>query len=692
MIARLIRAALAIALSASMIAGAPVYGQSQGQQAQQSSSQSSGDQAQQSPSQPAEAQPQQGQVPVQPPLGSNPFKLSLGPDYSHGKSAFPNIIGPYAPLHLEHAQFINSPHVEQLIKDGKMYLSLQDAISLALENNIDINVERFVPWIAETDVLRTLSGGEARGLSGTGTASTLGAPTAGTFDPVLTSTLSWERTSIPVSNPFLSGVGNTTALTAITNNVAQANFSYSQAFHTGTSFSIAFDNNRESTTSPGTLFNPFIQSTTIYTVQQPLLNGFGLLPNTRFILEAKNTKLVADSQLSMQVMTTVAAVETDYWELVYARESVNVQEAAVRTSQKLYDDNTKQVNIGTLAPLEVTRANSQLASDQQNLIVAQTTALQQQTILLNAITKNPMVPYLQGVDVVPTDEIPAPRPPDNLSLQEAVNAAWANRPEILQAQLNLKSDAIEVKATRNSLLPVVNLFGQYQQAGLGGNLISLQASTYGPDLTSPIVDANGVPITVNGGNVYVSEPLSYSTSTKPGGLGDALQQVWDNNFPTYAVGLNISIPIRNRSAQADSARALLQERQAETQYRQTQNTIIVNVRNAMIALQQDRARVDAASKARVLAAETLDADQKKYQLGATTTFQVIQDQRDLTSAQGTEIRARADLIEAQVNYDQAEGATLAVNNISVGDAKAGHIYNPPNIPGTPSNRLPGGGQ
>jgi outer membrane protein TolC len=619
------------------------------------------------------------------------FNLSYGRDYSKGTRWFPQVFAPYKPIKVDKPQFVNnSPRINDLIKDGKLYLSLQDAIGLALADNVDITVERYVPWIAETDILRTLSGGTARGLNGTGTASTLGTIPVVGFDPVFTSNLLWERSSFPVSNPFLSGLGTTTALLSITNNIAQVNFGYSQAFHTGTSVSITWDTTRESTTSPGTIFNPFVQSTVTYTVQQPLLNGFGKLPNTRFIVEAKNTKLVADSQLQQQVMTTVAQVETDYWELVYARENVNVQDSAVGTAQKLYGDNQKQVQIGTLAPLEVTRAESQLATNQQNLIVAQTTAQQQQSVLLNVITKNPMAPNLQGIEVIPTDEIPAPRGADNLSLQEAVNEALTKRPEILQTQLNLKNDKIEIKATRNSLLPIANLFGQYQQTGLGGNLLTSSATSFGADTEAPVVNAGGTPVLVGGQPVYVSEPLTFNSSTLPGGLNQALTQVYQNDYPTYLVGLNVTVPFRNRSAQADAARALLNERQLETQYQQTQNTIFLNVRNAMIALQQDRARVDAASKARILAQETLDADGKKYQLGATTTFQVIQDQRDVTSAQGTEIRAKADLIEAQINYDQAMGRTLEINNISVGDAKAGSISASPNIPGTPSSQLPAG--
>jgi outer membrane protein TolC len=639
----------------------------------------------------------QGQTsgPISVTVNSTPLTLSSGPYYGKGKSWFPDIIAPYTPLHIDHPQFVNSPKINQLIRDGKMYLSLRDAIALALENNVDISVAQYAPWVAQTDILRTLSGGAARGAAGTGTAQVLGSIPTATFDPVLTSQLSWQRSAIPINNPLLSGTGVTSSqLQALVNYTAQANFTYSQAFHTGTSISVSWFNTRGSSNSGQALFNPFVQSTATFFIQQPLLNGFGLLANTRFIIEAQNSEKIAESQVEQQVMTTITQVQTDYWELVYARENVNVQQAAVRTSQKLYGDNQKQVNIGTLAPIEVTRADSQLATNQQNLIVAQTTALQQQTVLINAISKNPMDPVLQGVKIIPTDDIPAPPPTENLSLQQAVNEAWTKRPEIKQAQLNLKNLGIEVKVTRNSLLPTANLFGEYQATGLGGNFVatSQTATSFIADTNAPLVNSGGQPILVNGVPVYLGTPLAFTqtSSITPGGLGDALQQIADRRFPTYAVGMNITLPIRNRAAQADAARALLNERQTQTTYQQTQNTIMLDVRNTMIALEQDRARVDAASRASVLARETLDAEQKKYQLGASTTFLVIQDERDMTSAEGTEIRAKADLIEAQINYDKALGRTLEVNNISVGDAKSRSISRTPNIPGTPSNQLPGG--
>jgi outer membrane protein TolC len=272
-----------------------------------------------------------------------------------------------------------------------------------------------------------------------------------------------------------------------------------------------------------------------------------------------------------------------------------------------------------------------------------------------------------------------------------VQEAWQKRPEIFQADLNLKNAEIEVKATRNSLLPALNLVGQYSATGLTGKTITQNQTQTGfeADTTSPVVAANGLPFDVGnpgppGVPAFVGIPVFSTTTTeKRSGLGTALDSMIHADFPTYSAGLNLTLPIRNRSAQADSARAQLDKRQQVVQYRQLQNTIFVGVRNAQIALQQDRAQVAAAEKARILAQQTLDAEQKKYQLGSSTSYQVVLRSRDLTTAQGNELRAKINLIEASVNFDQAVGRTLDVNHIIVADARRGKVYRQPNIPGAP---------
>jgi outer membrane protein TolC len=665
MIGRHTHFAVAILTAASMVVS-PIYAQSQGAQSQDAQTQSA-----------SQPQTQAGM-----PGGdqSRNLKPTLAPDYSNGPRWFPNFISPYKPIKMSEPMLTNSPRLDQLVQNGKLMLSLEDAISIALENNLDISVQRFTPWIAQTDLLRAKAGGVARGL-GSSSNVVLGSGPSASFDPVFTTGVNWSRASIPVNNPFLSGTGTTT-VPILTNYNANYNFGYTQGFHTGTVATIAFDNNRSSTTSRAPLFNPAVQSTMTFTISQPLLNGFGILPNTRFILEAKNTVKVADWIFAQQVITTVSAVANDYWELVFARENVKVQEAAVGVSTKLYGDNKKQLEIGTMAPLDVLTAESQLATDQQNLIVAQTNKLQQETILLVAITKNPLDTNLNGVEIVPTTPISRPDVIENITLSDAVTEAWQKRPEIHQAELNLKNAGIEVKATRNALLPQLNIFGQYSATGLSGNQItSTPSGAFTADQNAPVVNSAGVPVNFPP-LVFVGTPVT-TTGINPAGLGDALHSMINNNFPTYAAGLNLTLPIRNRSAQADSARALLDQRQQQVQYRSTQNTIVLNVRNALIALQQDRAQVAAAGKARELAQQTLDAEQKKYQLGSSTSYNVVLRSRDLTAAQGTELRAKANLEEAVVNFNQAMGRTLEVNHIIVADARRAKISRELNIPGTP---------
>jgi outer membrane protein len=618
------------------------------------------------------------------------LSATKGRDYSKGQPWFPQFWKPYAPLSMPELMLTNAPTIDQLIHDGKLMLSLDDAISIALENNLDISLQRFTPYIAQTELLRAKAGAVAHGL-GASQQVILGSSPQTAFDPVLVVNTDWARASIPVNNPLSSGVGISATPFNLIDYNAYANVSYTQGFHTGTSISVAWDNARSSTNSPDTIFNPAVQSTFAVTIQQPLLNGFGILTNTRYILEAKNTLKVANSQFAQQVIATVSAVQTDYWELVFARENVKVEEAAVAVSQKLYEDNKKQLQIGTMAPLDVLTAESELATDTQNLIVAQTNKLQQETVLLNAITRNPVAPSLQNVEVVPTTPIAMPNITENLPLMDAVQEAWKKRPEIFQADMNLKNAEIEVKATRNNLLPTLNLVGQYSGTGLAGNsIVQSQTQTgFQADSTAPIVDVNGLPFNVGnptapGIPAFVGVPVFNSTTTvKRSGLGTALDQMIQADFPTYSAGLNLILPIRNRSAQADSARAQIDKRQQELQYRQLQNTIFVSVRNAQIALQQDRAQVAAAEKARILAQQTLDAEQKKYQLGSSTSYQVVLRSRDLTTAQGNELRAKINLIEASVNFDQAVGRTLDVNHITVADARRGKIYRQPNIPGAP---------
>ncbi len=689
MTARLLQSALAFAISASLLMAPAYAGAQQGQE--QSGGQTTATPA--PPNQEAPPAPQQAPAPANAaiaqssaPQSGRDLRPSFDHDYSKPPRAFPDITSPFRETKIPKLDLTNSPRIEDLIQNGKLMLSLDDAMTLALENNLSINVARYTPWLAENDVLRSKSGQPFLGTQTILQPFGLGTVPFLSFDPVVTSQISDTYTTIPVNNPFLSGVG-TSAVSALTAHNLQETLGYTQGFHTGTDLAVSWTNDRQSSSSPENVFNPSFQGNITVTVTQQLLNGFGTTPNTRYIVEAKNERQAADFYFATQVISTIVTTETAYWELVYARENVKVQEAALATSSKLYNDNKRQLEIGTMAPLDVLTAQSEMATDQQNLILAQTNQLQQQTVLLNAITKQLMDPALQNVEIIPTTPIESPTDIDVAPLESAVKEALQKRPEIKQTELLLKNAGIEVKVSRNALLPVLSLYGQYESQGLGGTeTIFTDPTAYAASIANPLVTAGGAPILFGGKPVYVGEVSAYGASAViPGGFTDSQSQIFHNSFPTYTAGLNLTLPIRNRAAQADNARAELYKRQEQVQYQQLQNTVAVGVRNAQIALQQDRAQVDAAIVATKLGKDTLAAEQKKYQLGASTSYQVVLRSRDLTTAEGNELRARANLQEALVNYDQAMGRTLEVNHIEVAANENVPVYHTPNIPGAFSN-------
>jgi len=672
---RILHGLMVIATAASLIAS-PVYAQDQ--PAAPAQDQQSG----QTPG--VQTPPPQYQPPPStqgpPPAPTRNMGFSKERDYSKPNAWFPNIIAPYTQMKVPTPVLLNTPRIDQLIQNGKLNLSLEDAISLGLENNLAIAVERYVPWLDEASLLLAKSGINGR-LQ---------------FDPVVTSTLSLAQQETPINNPIFAGV--TTAITtpvSLDDHITTANFGYTQGFWTGTQAQVTFNNSRTSTNFGGfDLFNPYLQSTLTVELTQPLLNGFGRTVNQRYILEAKNTVKVGESQLAQQVISTVTQVATDYWELVFARENVKVEQVAVAADEQLYENNKKQLEIGTMAPLDVITAQSQLASDQQALVQAQTTQLLDETTLLVAITKDPLAGSLKGIEIVPSTPIFNPAA-ENISLEDAVKEAWQKRPELQQAELNLKNAGIEVKATKNLLLPSLNLFGEYQAAGLDG-VITQTAPTgaFAPDL--PIFapgDVVGTPPTIPSGSPvigFAGEPIVETTGHIHGGLAGNLSSMIRGKYPTVEGGITLNLPVRNRAAQANNATAQLNEREQEVNYLQTQNTIVLNVRQAMIVLEQDRAAIRAAEEARIYAQQSYDDEVKKLQLGTSTAFTVIQKQQLLTAAEGVELRDRINLIEAELNFNQAMGRTLEVHNITVADALRGTISNAPNIPGAPEPDLQAG--
>src|SRR5258708_13915543 len=414
----------------------------------------------------------------------------------------------------------NSPRIEQLLQNGKMMLSLQDAISLALENNLAIEVERYAPWLDEVNLLRAKSG--INGLV--------------PYDPTVTGNLNIQDSVTPLNNPLFAGIiptGTTTptsrAAPAYVQHIGNVNFQYDQYFPTGTQFQVGMTNNRTSTNFGSfNLYNPYLQSALSVTITQPLLRGFGTLPNTRLIIEAKRMIKVGLSQLEQQVITTTTQVSNDYWELVYARENVKVEEAALGVSQRPFEENSRRLEIGTLSSLDVLTAQSQVASDGQALVQAQSVQLQDETTLLNDLTVSPLDGPLLHAEIIPTTAISTPDTGENVQIEDAVKEAWQKRPELKQASLNLENAGTDLKVTKNELLPSVSVFGEYIASGLGGVQKSTITKPTGAFLPGqPVVNSAGIPVTdeVQGTAVTTS-----STTIFPGWAGPDLCRPLHRNY------------------------------------------------------------------------------------------------------------------------------------------------------------------
>jgi outer membrane protein TolC len=616
--------------------------------------------------------------------GAVPISLGVTKhDYTHAPKPFPNLFAPYTSQYVDPGVLTNSPRLEQLIHDGKLSLSLQDAIALALENSMDIVVSRYNPWMADVSLLKTRAGGYSYGTPGSiSYGSTANLPSL-LYDPLITQTIQVADVTTPINNPFTSGIGTTTSgVFGLVSHSAIYNTQYQQNFITGTSFTAAWDNTRSSSNADN-FFNPYVQSSLAVTISQPLLAGAGRFVNRRNIIIAENNRKIADLVFTQQAITTTTNTITAYWELAYAREYVNVTQQAVTVAEKLYSDNKKQLDIGTMAPLDVTRAESELATDRQNLIVAQTIQLQDELVLKNYISKDPLASNLISVEIIPTDKPDSPASISTASFDDAVKEAFAKRPDLQEQYYNLKNADVDVRATKNALLPTATLSAYYASAGLAGNSFTTGA----PSVIAGQQIVNGSGVVVPG--LYIPETVAPVTGVAKDGLSTAQSQIFHNDFPTYAAQLTLTLPLRNRAAQADNVHAQLVKRQFEAQTQQIKNTALLDVRNTTISVEQGRAQVQAASKARELQQQTFDAERKKYELGASTVYQVILTQRDLITAQGTELRALANLAEAKANYERALGRTLEVNSVTIAGAQKGVIERDTLIPGTLNGQVVG---
>ncbi len=591
---------------------------------------------------------------------------------------FSNFSRPYAPKDVLPIDIGNSNRLESLLRAGNLYLSLQDTIALALENNLDIQIQRYGRPEAEANLLRAKAGGLLRGMpnavqtattaalsqvtgggalgtagssggtssaSAGGTIITATGTTVPNLDPSVYLVGYWAHSSTPQSNTFTTGTTNLT----YRNDVYASG--YQQSFLTGTNVQFNWQQSTTNANATTLNLNPYTTGSLNLQVTQPLLQGFGLAVNNRNIRIAKNNMKVNDLLFKQQVMTTVSQVVAAYWDLVSFNENVKVKQQALALSQKLYEDNKKQVEIGTLAPIEIVRAEAEVASRQQDLVNAQTQVLQQETALKNALSKTGvMSPSVAEAHIVPTDAITVPETEPVVPVRDLVAKALANRPEVPQSSLNIENTRIGLKGDRSQLLPALNLIGNLTNNALAGQI-------------NPLCQSFAI----------CGTPDTYFI----GGTGTVLSQLFQRNFPSYSLEATLSIPLRNRSAQADYTLDALNLRTQELQHQRLLNSIGVDVRNAMIAVQQASASYHAAVQARILQEQTLDAEQKKYALGASTIFFVIQYQRDLAQARSNEVTAISAYAKAKVQLDTSLGTVLGTYNVSIAEAVNGRVSAPP---------------
>lgn len=580
--------------------------------------------------------------------------------------------------------FRNSPRVHELIRAGGLYLSLADALELTIENNLDIELERYTLLVADTDLLRARGGGTVRGMNftlaeaptgvggplspvltnpaatGSATAGSsvttnalelgvLGSPQTnlsmqgtiaqsnGTsvpvFDPAIVGQLNWTHQTTPQSNSVTTGTPSLISETTL------ANAGIQRGFSTGAVAGLMFNNSHQALNSLRTAYNPYTGSNLGLNVSQPLLRGFGLGLNRRFIRIAGDEQKIGGLLFQQQLIASVYGVIRLYTDFVALYQDVKVKQESVTTAERLLSDVSAQVEEGTLAPVEQTRANAQVFSTRQDLANSQGLLEEQEAILKNVLTRQGNEDLeVRSAHIIPTDALEIPAQDNIQPIQDLVAEALANRPDLRQARLQIDISRIGLQGSKNATLPEVDLLGVVANSGLAGALNPLEPS---------------------------ADPALI------GGFGGVLDQILSRRYPTYGIGLQLNLPLRNRIAEADFARDQIQVKQSEVRLRQLENQARLEVEDAIIALRRARASADAAAQARQFQQESLAAEQAKFDVGASTSFFVIQYQSLLAQAQSTEVAAKSAYVKARAALERAIGSILTENGISVDAALKG---------------------
>jgi outer membrane protein TolC len=580
------------------------------------------------------------------------------------------------------ADLTNSPRVEKLIRAGKLYLSLDDAIALAVENNLDVEIQRLNLGVAAAELLRAKAGGVTRGLNYTlaeapagvaGPSSALlisgGAQRAipgatvstnaietgalgqiqtnlslagniplstGTsvpnFDPYFSARTLWQHASSQQTNPSTAGIMN-----LATGNLT-AGGGFRQSFASGAQVGLNFDNLRQTTNSLRSAYSPYTASALSLSLTQPLLRGFGVRLNRRFERIAENERRILDLLFRQQLINTVYGVTRLYYDFVALSDDLKVKQQTLALSEKLFADTRAHVEEGTLAAAELSRANAQVFSARLDLERSRALVEEQQAVLKTVLTRSGGAdPVVRAAEIIPSTPLD-PGQRETPKIEELFELALKNRADISQAELQLAIGEISLEGARNAVKPQLDLVLSAQNSGLAG-----QASPVAATLDS----------------------------TYLGGYGSALAQIFRRNYPTYAAGVQFDLPLRNRLAQADLARDQIQVRQTGVRLQQIRNQARLEVEDAFIALGRSRAAWDAAVQARRFQQESLDAEQAKFEVGASTSYLLIQIQSQLAQAGSAEVAARGAVVKARAALARATGSILEENRISIEAARQG---------------------
>lgn len=585
------------------------------------------------------------------------------------------LIRPYLAPEVPNIRLANSARLGQLVRAGTLYLTLQDAIALALENNIDLEVARYNPILAAWRLNRAQAGGALPGVpsssaqvgsvasgqgvvgsqqaAGVGGGGNLGAqvqggnvtisqigPVTQNLDPSIQQATTFSHTTRPQANATQSLTVALESNTRVYNNTIQ------QGFLSGGSVTLSYRINYDKENSPSNILNPSDAVNLSLSFQHNLLRGFGVAVNSRTITISRMNIGISETAFRSQVVSIVTQVVNGYYALSSDDEDVKAKQSASEVAQTLLHNVNEQVRIGALAPTETTRAEAQVASTRLDLVNSLTKRDQDELQLKSLISRNGIGdPALAAARIVPLDSIALPEKDDLPPLEEMVKQALANRPDIATTKANLEASRVSALGTKNGLLPTLGVIGGESHAGLAGTAQSPEADAY-----------------------FI------------GGVGNATAQAFRRNFPTERIGAFLVTNIHNDQAQADHAIDQLQLRQSELSYRKSLNQVEVDILNSLVGLRQARARHAAAVLNRKLADETLRAEQKKYELGASTPAAVIQAQRDIAVANATEVAARVTYSNARVALDRSLGTVLESNHVSIDEARHGVVARQSAVP------------